>query len=287
MKKLFPVLLVLALSFSDPFAAYAFSGWQQEGTDWYYYRDDHKLVNEWVTENEDTYYIGPDGKMLTGDHLIDGYLYMFAPDGKLYNDIIRTVWQDYRIIFDESGRGTLTAMDQEDALYGSTCVQWMDQTYAIYTEYIRTELLWASYYPELPLKAELMARDWGITDKENGTAMVNSLFSEGVITEDKEVKAWNFSRAMLLCSSMREARWIDMVEYRNMQYAMAPTIQQSFSSWEDFFDNYMAAYRKWDQSVGRGNIDKREAAYNYVKKIMNKNDIVKWVPWDRPLIKYW
>ena len=287
MRNVLMAFVTLTLTLSVAFVSYAMDGWRQQEGGWYYYQNEQRLADQWINENGDTYYLGPDGRMLTGYHLIDGYLYSFMSDGKLFKYTGTDVWRDHKVITTD-GRGVLAAMDQEDALFGSTCVQWMDQTYGIYTKYKDEKEVWADlHFTQLPSDETLMARDWGLTDKEGGISMVNHLFSEGVATDDKAVKAWDFSRAMMLCSSMRGARWMDMVEYRTMQYAMAPTIQQSFSSWEDFFDHYMTAYRQWDSSVGHGESKEREAAYEQIKKVMDQNDEDKWIPWDKALVKYW
>lgn len=288
-KLFFSSLFSLLLFTAAPYTAYSAEGWQQEDGNWYYYQDGARIVNQWVQENGDSYYMGPDGKMTTGSgHLIDGYLYDFTSDGKLLTEALGDVWRDHKVTYDGHGKGILSAMDQQDALYGSSCVDWMDQTYAIFTEY-RNELeIQANMrFSTLPPIEDMLEHDWGITDREGGTAIINQLFNAGIAAQDKQTKAWNFSRAMMLCGSMREARWIKMEEYRDIQYAMAPTIQQSFTSWEDFFDNYMEAYRQWDAAAGANAIELREAAYESVKKIMAENNEDTWIPWDKPLVKYW
>lgn len=289
MKRILTVLLTLIFMAAVPFASYAMDGWQQEDNAWYYYRDDNKLTDEWINENGDTYYVGSDGKMYTGNQLIDGYLYYFRADGKLVleTEAVSNIWHDHKVLYSD-GRGTLTDMTSFDALYGSSCAHWMDQTYGIYTSYKRTMQFYADLQSAtLPSDQELLARDWGITNTEDGIATVNQLFNAAVGTDDKVLKAWNMSRAMMLCSSMREARWIEQLEYRDLQYSMAPTIQQSFSSWYDFFDNYMIAYRKWDKSVGAGSMLEREKAYEDIKKKIAVDEEEVWVPWDKELIKYW
>lgn len=288
MKRIAALLLTLTFVLSAPLVSYAMEGWQQEGEDWYYYRDDNKLVNEWIEENGEKYYVGPDGKMYTDYHLIDGYYYCFYPSGRLSTGAISDIWRDHKVIFSEGGKGTLTEMTEEDALYSSSCVKWMDQTYGIYTEYLKEKKFWASLYQtKLPSFEELLARDWGITDKESGISMVHTLFERGVAEEDKAMKAWDLSRAMLLCKAMRGALWMEQKEYRDLQYAMAPTIQQSFSSWQDLFDNYMLMYRNWENAVGSGSINERIEAYESVKKKMNKGNDDEWIPWDKQLVKYW
>lgn len=288
MKRITALLLMLTFVFSAPLVSYAMEGWQQEGEDWYYYRDDNKLVNEWIEENGEKYYVGPDGKMFTDYHFIDGYYYYFYSTGNLCTYAVSDIWRDHKVIFSEGGKGTLTEMTEEDALYSSSCVKWMDQTYGIYTEYLKDKKFWASVYQtKLPSFEELLARDWGITDKESGISMVHTLFERGVAEEDKAMKAWDLSRAMLLCKAMKEALWIEQREYRDLQYAMAPTIQQTFSSWQDLFDNYMTMYRNWESAVGSGSISERIEAYESVKKKMNKSNDDEWIPWDKQLVKYW
>lgn len=135
----------------------------------------------------------------------------------------------------------------------------------------------------------MLARDWGITNKEEGVIVIKGLFDVGCAVEDKSVKAWNFSRAMMLCDSLYKANWIDKNESVEMQYAMAPAVQQSFTSWEEFNDNYMIGYRRWAKTVGSNQetIELREKAYSTSNYIINENNEDKWIPWDKELVKYW
>lgn len=289
-KKSLTVFLSLLLTLTATFPAFAVEGWQKEGDSWYYYRNDNKLTNEWITENDQTYYVGPDGKMAVGMQIIDGYYYNFESTGEVPKNVEFEIWRDQEIVYDKSGRGVAIPMKPTDALYSSTCVQWMDQTFGIYEHY-RGEMSYQAdlYAVSLPRIEELLARDWGITTKDEGIAVINSLFESGKSTEDKSVKAWNFSRAMMLCKFMWEPRWIEMDECRNMQFAMAPTIQQSFTSWEDFNDNYMIGYRKWANLVGlsQKSKDDREVAYKRTKDQINQSNEDRWTPWNKELVKYW
>lgn len=289
MRKGLLTICTLVMIFAMSFTVYAAEGWQKEGNDWYYYRDDNKLVNEWLTENDKTYYFGPDGRMLTGMHIINGKYYDFFTDGVVTKGGF-TIWNDLKITFDDKGAGTATPISPEEALYSSTCVKWMDQTYAIY-DYYRQEMRnirnISGGHIETP--AELLSNDWGITSREDGITTINGLFESGKASDDKSEKAWNYSRAIMLCDFMKDSKYIDARECRSLQYEIAPTIQQSFISWDEFYDSYMIGFRRWASSIGldKKSKDMREDAYKGAKNMVARGNEFEWVQWEIPLLKLW
>ncbi len=256
-------------------------GWKQENEKWYYLRGGQKVVNEWLQDVNDKYFVGEDGARYTDWHEIDGVLYCFRGDGKLIKD--RVAYEnDHKYSIDGEGRATEVEMTAEEKMEHSGARQWCQFTYAIYTRSQDVAKMSAQINNvEAPGTAELLQRDWGITTKEQGIETINRLADAGRTGGSKSDKAWNFSRAMLLCESMQDVGWVTLAERLDMQLAIAPDIQRSFSSWKDFNDSYMTGFRSWatDSRV----IEIREYAYYYVK---DSSSYLK-IDWNRTLEKTW
>ena len=77
---LLAVLLIITGSVSPAFAAG--SGWQQSGSDWYYYENGELQVG-WKKINEKWYYFDSSGTMVTGWEQIGGKWYFFNPGGSM------------------------------------------------------------------------------------------------------------------------------------------------------------------------------------------------------------
>lgn len=69
--------------------AVVLNGWHQEGSDWYFYKD-NKKVHGWLEDGGSKYYLNPDkdGARVSGWQTIDNARYYFDKDGKM-----QTGWQ--------------------------------------------------------------------------------------------------------------------------------------------------------------------------------------------------
>lgn len=257
-------------------------GWIQENGSWYYLRNGQKVVNEWLYNGDNKYYVGADGVMYTGWRQVDGALYYFGSEGKVTRDGIM-YGDEHKYAIGSDGRATELEITRKEKMIYSHTTEWCYDTYIIYTlSQERIEELARVQGINLTPVKELLRRDWGITSKEEGYAMIQSLTEAGKATSSQSQKAWNFSRAMMLCEMMRGIGWIDIEEQINCQLAIAPLIQSSFTSWSEYNDAYMEGFRAWNTNPGTG--EQREAAYQSVK---NKESYYCNVDWNRELKRTW
>lgn len=64
------------------------TGWNQEDSIWYYYKNGTKVKNDWIKYNSNWYYVNADGKMVTDWNYINGKWYYFDYSGQMYFDIV-------------------------------------------------------------------------------------------------------------------------------------------------------------------------------------------------------
>lgn len=254
-------------------------GWIEEDGEWYYLRDGQKVTNEWLKEGDLRYYVGENGAMYTGSHIIDGCLYMFSYSGRLMMDGGFTYSNGVKYVFDGTGRGVPSEMDADERMKYSASTVWCGMTYEIYN---RSEKMAFWEARDREKIWEGLKRQWGVTNRDECIAMIQKLFANGVDAQDKAEKAWDFSRAMMLCETGYRADWWEVSEQVNMQIAMAPVIQQSFTSWEEFNASYMSGFTSW--SGGRGETyERRKKAYDSYLKYGSSHTI----DWNIPIEKTW
>lgn len=254
-------------------------GWIEENGKTYYLRDGQKVTNEWLHDGNQKYYVGEDGARYYGLQKIDGYYYMFLGTGCLYQGSSITYGDGNKYQFDQSGRGVIVEMDAQERMKYSAATCWCNRTYEIY-ERAEQMMFWERRDEEKILEG--LRRQWGITSEAECREMIQKLFSTGQSTEDKAEKAWDFSRAMMLCETGLWAGWWEFPEQIDLQLAMAPTIQQSFSSWDDFNDSYMEGLRRWTGGSGE-TYENRVQEYEIMKQHGTSYD----VDWNTKLEKSW
>ncbi len=239
-------------------------GWIEENGKRYYLRDGQKVTSEWLQDGDNRYYVGEDGAAYTGSQIMDGCLYSFTGEGRLMMNTPGT-WtfsNGVKYVFDGTGKGVPAEMDAEERMLHSASTIWCWKTYEIYARDVQM-LFWEGKHRE-QIQAGLAAQ-WGVRNGDECIAMIDRLFEAGKASPDKAGKAWNFSRAMMLCESGMRAGWWGPPEQINRQIAMAPVIQQSFSSWEEFNACYMEGFTGW-AGVGSATYEKRKDAYDkYLK----------------------
>lgn len=249
------------------------TGWSEEGGKICFLRGGQKVRSEWLDDRNQRYYIGADGYLTKGTAEVDGAVYSFAyTDGHMETEGTG-YYNKQKYQFGADGKGVPLEMTVEEKIRQSDVVSWMKATYAIYSmDAEAAQLMGASYDVK-----ELLLQDWGITDRDSGLAMIDQLEASAGAGSDKDGKAWDYSRAMLLCSSLREAGFITQEEQVTRQLQMAPSIQRSFSSWDDFNAHYLNGFSSWAYAVGRGDsVARRKSWYDYLKKISNNPFLIDW-----------
>lgn len=239
-------------------------GWIEENGNWYYLRDGVKVTNEWLYNGDEKYYVGADGARYTGWREVDGAFYDFDRKGRAAHDVVQ-YRDEHKYSLGSDGRATELPITPEEKMIYSDTTEWCEDTYLIYTlsqEKAETAARLKRVQP--PSAQELLKRDWGISTKEECEAMIQSLVEAGKAESTQAGKAWDFSRAMLLCRMMQLTGWIDLEERIDRQIEIAPVIQSSFSSWSEFNDAYMEGFRAWNTDAAVG--EYREAAYQIVKR---------------------
>lgn len=246
------------------------TGWSEDHGKWYVVRDGVRLRQEWLKDGEFWYYLGADSYLYMGIHMIDGEVYNFDRKGHMVTSGTG-YYEQHKYTFGSDGRGISTAMTTDEKINQSKVVDWMAGSYAIYSKEVSVgEMFGGSYNVQ-----ELLSRDWGITEKDGGMTTIASLAATTAV--DKDTKAWDYSRAMMLCNALNEAGYITMEEKLSIQLVIAPKIQQNFGSWEEFNECYMNGYRRWANTVGRAdNIAHRELMYKLEREDKRSAFLLPW-----------
>ncbi|GEM_PF-1701610 len=254
------------------------TGWTEVDGQRYFLRNGECIKREWLQDGDIWYYLDINGYPSIGIHMIDGELYKFDKSGHMIT-YDTDFYQKKKYTFGADGKGVLTDMTTDEKIRQSDVVKWMAETYAIYSREALIEELFGDGYD---IK-ELLIRDWGIEGRDDGIAQINALANTSA--SDKNTKAWDYSRAMLLCDSLARAGYITNEEKVNMQLTIAPRIQSSFYSWQDFNDSYMNAYHSWANANGReDNISGRDQLYNL---LLDENSDTFTLPWYLDLVCDW
>lgn len=248
------------------------SGWAEENGKWFFLQNGERLKSQWLQDGDIWYYLGKDGYMYYDIKEIDNQVYKFSSDGHmLVNDVGFYNKQKYQ--FGADGKGVAVEMTTEEKISQSDVVKWMETTYAIYSMEVEAGVMMGASY-NVP---ELLQRDWGISDRASGMATIENLTVTGGTTNDKDQKAWNYSRAMMLCGLLEKAGYLTITERLEKQFQIAPAIQNSFVSWEDFNAHYMNGFRNWAYLVGRGDtISRRETWYRHLRERQNNPFLLSW-----------
>lgn len=256
------------------------TGWAEENGSFYFLRDGTRICSEWLQDGADWYYLGADGYVYRGIKEIDGVVYKFADDGRmLVNET--GFYKEQKYQFGEDGKGVLIEMTPLERIGHSKVIKWMRGTYAIYTADVEAARMLGANYNE----KELLVRDWGIGDRDSGLAMLERLVANARSTSDKDQKAWNYSRAMMLCQTFQNVEFITQEERYAKQLEIAPEIQANFTSWDDFNTHYMNGFREWAYSADRADsVRRREAMYEYQKQ---RSDSPFLLDWNLKLEKDW
>lgn len=252
------------------------SGWAEEEGKRYYLQDGVRVRAAWLQDGAVWYYLDENGYTTKGICEIDGAVYFFDNVTGQRTSGTTGFYQKQKYLFGEDGKGVPIEMTTEEKISQSDVVKWMAATYAIYTNAeISAQMLGADTSASEMKK--LLVNDWGITGREDGVATIDNLAASALTASDKVTKAWDYSRAMMLCDILYHVDYITRIEKIEKQYSMAPAIQVSFGSWSDFNDNYMAGYRRWANATGYSDsIAFRETLYQNLLKSANSPYKLNW-----------
>ena len=103
-------------------AAEAKTGWQKNGSSWYYYDENGTMQTGWQQIKNERYYFDENGRMAVGDQVIDGMLCHFRWDGVLLTtEAWNSSWVNYDPAPGMSFARTHTAHDIELGLPRDKC----------------------------------------------------------------------------------------------------------------------------------------------------------------------
>lgn len=239
-------------------------GWKQEDKKWCFYRNGEKVYGEWVDDGGVWYYVDTDGYMIHSQTAeIGGQIYSFADNGRMETNVEK-FHKGLNYAFGADGVGVRKENPKDNPYEANEVVQWFNTTYLLLTKSnIGDEKFiggmrknsWLVTEGEL---AWTLLTEWGITDRDSGEQVVQSLLSSAQSAEHF-VKAWDYSRAMQLTAWFYLADYYTVEESLDKQLEIAKQIQNEFSSWEDFNLSYMTGFRNWCTDESR--LNSRERIY--------------------------
>ena len=84
---------------------------------------------------------------------------------------------------------------------------------------------------------------WGIVDRKSALETIDTLLEDDRVTD-----SWNSSRAMQLLAQCYSIGYIEFDEYMEYAIPLGRIIQENYSSWESFGDDYLKGYTDWMNS---------------------------------------
>lgn len=94
------------------------------------------------------------------------------------------------------------------------------------------------------------------------------------------IDAWDYSRAMSFLASSYIAGYYTEQEALDLAFEIAGTIQESFTSWEDYMENYLRGYEYWSGESS----DERRSVYEEIK---GRSDSPFSLDWNLTFEKTW
>lgn len=283
MKKRLLLLLTLLLTLGYTMQSYAGEWWNDAGR-WLYFGDDGSRARDgWM-------WIDGDGEGITECYyfLADGSLFLpgkgnqRTPDGYAVNDDGKWINESKQVWEKNLATGELSLHQPtaDEIRCQSHTIQWIRGCYGPYYKDFRTE------YPSYQTKDYLLyglEAQWGISDRGSGLRTVLALQISAHNSDDKAEKAWDYSRAMQLLWMFDEVDCLEPEEALELQLELAREIQPQFSSWDDFYDNYLKSYADW----AGGDTRKYCRRSGMVETIKAKAEFAYGYGWNITLEKDW
>lgn len=152
-----------------------------------------------------------------------------------------------------------------DEVVSEDLIAWLCATYAIQTDANDLDPLYIggidSNESDISWIREGLQAGWGITDKNSAFEVVTKLVADD---GDPQDDGWDYSRAEELLAQAYCVGWIGIDEYLEYAVPIGRMIQNRFSSWDEFGDNYLTGYMTWISDGGfgyAGDINERSAAH--------------------------
>lgn len=282
MKRRLLLLFTVMLTFGFTMQTYAGQWWNDAGR-WLYFDDDGNRVRDgwqWVDGDSngiaECYYFSDGSLFLPGkgkERTPDGYA--VNSDGKWINEA-KQVWEK-NLATGEISPHQPTADEIRDQ---SHTIQWIRGCYGPYYKDFRTE---DQVYQTKDYLIHGLETQWGISDRDSGLWTVVLLASSAYDSSDKAVKAWDYSRAMQLLWMFDEVDYLEAAEALELQLELAKEIQPQFSSWDDFYDNYLKGFTDW----AGGESNKTRRRQGKIDGIKSKSEFAYGYGWNITLEKDW
>ena len=123
-------------------------------------------------------------------------------------------------------------------------ISWLCGTYAIQTSinYLDLTIIGGMERgdKDLDFISGGLEAGWGIVDRETALDSINKL-----LTDDRVNSAWNSSRAMQLLGQSYCLGYIEFDEYMEYAIPLGKIIQENYSDWESFGNEYLEGYANW------------------------------------------
>ena len=273
--------LLLVLGFSMQ----TYAGWWHDANRWLYFESDGSTRArdgwKWIDSDDngvaECYYFLSDGTLFQPkageERTPDGYL--VNRDGKWINDS-KQVWEKNLA----TGEVSLHQPNADEIRDQSPTIQWIRGCYGPYYKDFRTE---DRGFQTKEYLIHGLETQWGISDRDSGLWTVLALEFSASSSDDKAGKAWDYSRAMQLLWMFDEVDYLSPEEALELQLELAMEIQPQFTSWDDYYENYLAGYVSWIGEETRQTRRRR----SMVEAIKSNSEFAYGYGWNIALKKDW
>lgn len=275
-----------------------FAGWQKEGDTYAYYEEDGtRVINDFRKSGSQWFYLDENGHILKNcQREINGKVYVFNERGAMDSSPSVKSGKKSR---DMRAGSSFTAISSRQQYLNKTAnpymndktVQWFNAVCAILTRHnagnIRAfggglKLAGREENGEELDKAsrdqnrQMLKTSWGITDRSSADRVLKELLDFAV----SEGSAYDYSRAMSNLGFYYLADYYTEEEALDQALETAKKIQETFSSWDEFVEDYLEGY---EERSGDTSGERREIYENLKDSQWNPYEI----EWNLKLKKSW
>lgn len=276
----------------------AFAGWQKEGDTYAYYEEDGtRVINDFRKSGSQWFYLDENGYILKDcQREINGKVYVFNERGAVDSSSSAKAGERGK----STGSGSsFTAISSRQQYLNKTAnpymndktIQWFNAACAILTRHNAGNIrafgggLKLSGKEENGEEMDKTARDqnrqmlktsWGITDRSSADRVLKELLDSAA----SEESAYDYSRAMSNLGFYYLADYYTEEEALDQALEVAKEIQENFSSWDEFAEDYLEGY---EERSGDTSGERREIYENLKASQWNPYEI----DWNLKLKKSW
>lgn len=276
----------------------AFAGWQKEGDTYAYYEEDGtRVVNDFRRSGNQWFYLDENGHILKNcQREINGKLYTFNERGAMDSSPSRRSGEGSKSSVSGSSFTAISSRQQylnktANPYMNNQTVQWFNAACAILTRHNAGNIRAFGGGLKLAGKEEngeemdraakdqnrqMLKISWGITDRSSADRVLQELLSSA----SAENSAYDYSRAMSNLGFYYLADYYTETEALDRALEVAKEIQKSFSSWEEFVEDYLKGY---EERSGDSSKERREIYENLKASQWNPYE----VDWNLKLKKSW